>query len=202
MCATVPAAAFRRPEGFPLLGNTDGAPGSGSGKPLALRQRMPEPVSLLVLGLGDSTRGDDGLGAAAIGRLRSAWIVPAGVHVSEGRLPPGLESPDAALLVDAVAADAPAGAFIRLDGNRAVPAISERLPGLAGSLLERDPRRLVLVGLVPELVGPHPGLSRRVAAGLEGLVRRMVLEARQLGHEFRPRRPREPDGGAWTGREG
>jgi hypothetical protein len=132
---------------------------------------MHESVSLLVVGLGDPA----GLGAAVIERLRSRWIAPDGVHVAIGPLPAALEQHHAAVVVDAIADDAPAGAFVRLDGERAARRI-----GRAGGTS-------IVLGLVPDVVGTHPGLSPRVEAGLEGLVRRVVLEARQLGHQFHPR---------------
>ena len=162
---------------------------------------MSEPMSLLVLGLGNATHGDDGLGAATLGLLRRAWVAPAGVHIAEGRVPCDLRPSHAAVLIDAVRADAPPGAFIRLHGNQVAPAVRERLPG-AARLLDSGCGSVILLGIVPDVVGPRPGLSQRVAAGLEGLVRRVVLEARQLGHEFRPRRPPERGGVSSADREG
>ena len=150
------------------------------------------PGPLFVLGLGDAARGDDGLGAVAIDQLRNTWIAPATVHIGDGEVSPGLGTGHATVLVDAIAGDDPPGAFVRLHGDHAARAIAERAPSLAARLLDGQSAALILLGLVPDTAGRHPGLSHRVAAGLEGLVRRVVLEARQLGHEFRPRAPRRP----------
>jgi hydrogenase maturation protease len=162
---------------------------------------MTEPCRLLILGLGNVLCGDDGLGVAAVEVLARSHRVPEGVRILDGgtlglALLPYLEDAEAALLVDAIRADAPPGAPIRLAGEDVAPAVLERLSPhqigvadlLAGARLRgRSPRRLVLLGLVPETLELGLGRSAAVEAGLPALVERIVLEARALGHELAPK---------------
>jgi hydrogenase maturation protease len=53
--------------------------------------------------------------------------------------------------------------------------------------LDRYPRRLVLLGLVPASMELAVGLSPAVQPALPDLVQRIVDEARQLGFDFRLR---------------
>jgi hypothetical protein len=145
---------------------------------------MSEPIPLVVVGLGTPAHGDAGLGAAAIDLLRRTYTIPAGVRVGDG-FPWACEGPGVGLFIDAIESDAPAGAFIRLHGEEATPVVLRRLTATHGRW---DPQsQLILLGLVPHTTTPGTGLSRAVEAGLAGLVRRMVLEARHLGHELRPK---------------
>lgn len=166
---------------------------------------MSEPVRLLVLGLGNVLLGDDGLGAAAVARIRDAYDWPGDVRVFDGgtlglSLLPYIEDAETVILVDAIRADGPAGTFVRLDGDEVAPAVATRLsPHQVGvsDLLdgarwrERYPSRVILLGLVPESIELAVGLSKDVAAGLDGLVGRVVGEAAALGFAFRPRRAHE-----------
>ena len=145
---------------------------------------MPENV-LVVVGLGNEQCGDDGLGAAAIRLLASRYDAPAGVRVVDAAALAPDALPDLgeveALVVDAVSSDCPPGAFVRLAGDEVASLLRERLPG-------RTPRRTVVLGLVPATREPGDPRSRAVEAGLAGLVCRIVLEARLLGHHFTRRR--------------
>jgi hydrogenase maturation protease len=160
-----------------------------------------EPVSLLVLGLGNVLCGDDGLGPAALGLLARRYRAPAGVEVVDGGTL-GLSLLDyvvearAAILVDAIRADASPGALVRLEGRAVPPAVADRLSphqvGVADLLqcagwLGRCPDPLILVGLVPATVALGLGRSPAVVARLPALVECVVAEARRLGHAFAPR---------------
>ena len=160
---------------------------------------MSERTPLVVLGLGNLLLQDDGIGVAAVERLRQRYEVPEGVSVLDGgtlglSLLPYLEAADAVILVDAVKADAPAGSFVRLDGEDVPPAVATRLSphqvGVADLLdgarwLGRYPARVVLLGLVPESLDLAVGLSPDVDAALPDLVERVADEARTLGFHFR-----------------
>jgi hydrogenase maturation protease len=153
---------------------------------------------LLVLGLGNVLLGDDGIGPAAIARLRGAHEIPDGAHVLDGgtlglSLLPYLEDARTVILVDAVAADAPAGTLLRLEGADVGPAVAERLsPHQVGvaDLLEaarwhdREPARLVLLGVVPESIELGLGLSEPAQRSLPGLVELVCAEARACGFPF------------------
>ncbi len=154
---------------------------------------MPDETALLIMGLGTARDGDGGLGAAVLDRLRRDWIAPPAVRLASADPPGDVARVRAALVVDAVPADMPAGAFVRLRGEEVPAGVLERCPE-AIAALGRDEHRgegseLIVVGLVPETYAPGCGLSARVASGLQGLVRHVVLEARRLGHDFRLRHP-------------
>ena len=156
------------------------------------------PAGLLVLGLGNVLLGDDGVGPAAIARLRDAHDIPGGARVLDGgtlglSLLPYLEDARAVILVDAVAADAPAGTLVRLEGADVGPAVAERLsPHQVGvaDLLEgarwhdREPVRLVLLGIVPESIELGLGLSEPARRSLPALVELVCAEARACGFPF------------------
>jgi hydrogenase maturation protease len=162
---------------------------------------MSERTPLLVLGLGNVLLEDDGVGAAAVALLLSRFEAPGGARVLDGgtlglSLLPYLDEADAVILVDAVSADGRPGSVIRLDGDDVAPAVATRLSphqvGVADLLdgarwLDRYPRRVVLLGLVPESMNLAVGLSPLVRASLPELVERVVEEARALGFVFQPR---------------
>jgi hydrogenase maturation protease len=158
-------------------------------------------VRLLVLGLGNVLCGDDGLGAVAVHLLDRQYRAPEGVEVLDGgtlglSLLPRLEQAHEAILVDAIRAEGPPGALVRLEGDDVAPAVASRLSvhqvGVV-DLLEAArwcgcyPSRLILLGLVPQSLELGVGRTPAVQAALPGLVARVVEEARALGHVFVPR---------------
>jgi len=100
------------------------------------------------------------------------------------------------LLVDAVAADAPVGTIVRLEGNEVVLAAETRLSvhqiGVAdllegARLLGGNPEEVVLVGVVPGRI--ELGLDRTpaVESRLGDLVAAAVAEAAALGFPLQRR---------------
>jgi hydrogenase maturation protease len=150
----------------------------------------------LVLGLGNLLCSDDGLGIAAVEDLVRTYRLPPGVRALDGgtlglSLLHCFEDGDDAMLIDAVAADRPPGTLVRLDGAQVAPAVRDRLSphqvGVADlldalRLLGRLPRRLILLGLVPESLAFGVGLSRVVARRIPDLVAAVVDELRAGGH--------------------
>lgn len=174
---------------------------------------MSEPearADLLILGLGNVLCADDGLGAAAVARLTRAWAPPPGVLVRDGgtlglALLPLVEAARDVVLVDAVRADAPPGTLVRLEGEAVPAAALERLSvhqigvaDLLGALAWRGrmPRRLVLLGLVPETIDLDLGRSPAVEAALPALVAAIVEEAAALGARFALRTTDESEHGS------
>lgn len=167
---------------------------------------MSERTPLLVLGLGNLLLEDDGVGAAAVALLLDRYEVPAGARVLDGgtlglSLLPYLDAADSVILVDAIRVEAGPGSLVRLEGDDVPPAVATRLSphqvGVADLLdgarwLGRYPRRVVLLGLVPESMELAVGLSPRVRPALPVLVERIVEEARTLGFAFRRRSTEEP----------
>ena len=167
----------------------------------------PRPTPLLVLGLGNLLCGDDGLGAAAVARLDRDWEAPDGTLVLDGgtlglALLSCFEDARDVILVDAVSADEPAGALVRLTGEEVAPAVLHRLSphqiGVAdilesARLRGRFPERLVLLGLVPLTFRLSIERSPAVESRLQRLVDEVVAEARRMGHVF-VRRPSDQAG--------
>ncbi|HEX4914037.1 MAG TPA: hydrogenase maturation protease [Vicinamibacterales bacterium] len=152
-------------------------------------------IDLLVLGLGNVLLGDDGAGPAVIARLRQTRAVGGNIRMLDGgtlglSLLPHLEDARRVILVDAVAADAPAGTLVRLTGAEVGPAVATRLsPHQVGvaDLLEgarwhdREPQHLVLLGVVPESIELGVGLSQPVRGALPELIELVCAEARACG---------------------
>ena len=152
-------------------------------------------ADLLVLGLGNLLLTDDGLGPAVMSELVRRFAAPEGVSLLDGgtlglALLGELAEARAAILVDAVAAEAPAGTLVRIEGDDVAPAVAERLSphqiGVAdllgaARLLGREPPTLVLLGAVAPVAGAgrrlHAagGRVHRSAGRLRG---RRVLRAR------------------------
>jgi hydrogenase maturation protease len=162
---------------------------------------VPEKGGLLVLGLGNLLCGDDGAGVAAVELLRQTYEAPPGVSVLDGgtlglSLLPYVEDASDAILVDAIRADAPPGAAVRLEGSDVPLAARERLSvhqvGVAdllggAHLVGRLPDRLLLLGVVPETLELRFGRSASVEAALPDLVERIVTEAEAWGYRFVPK---------------
>ncbi len=164
---------------------------------LCARQRN----NLLILGLGNVICGDDGLGVAAVERLRREYELPGGVEVLDGgtlglSLLAHATGADDLLLLDAIRADAPPGSLVRLDGDEVGPAVRERLSvhqiGVADlldamRLVDDVPRRMVLLGLVPAALELSIERSPAVEANLGELVAAAAEEAGSLGYSLRRR---------------
>ncbi len=166
---------------------------------------MDDRGSLLILGLGNVICGDDGLGVAAVERLRRRYLLPPGVRALDGgtlglTLLGEFEGVDNVILVDAVRIDAPPGTPVRLDGKAVETAARERLSvhqiGVADlldalRLLGAFPQRLVLLGMVPHTLELGLGRSPEVEAGIEGLIEAIAAEALGMGFPLRRRRDDE-----------
>ena len=159
---------------------------------------IPEPSSLLILGLGNVLCSDDGLGVAAVRELQAQYRWPENVRVLDGgtmglSLLSLFSGGEDVLMLDAVAVDQPPGSLVRIDGDEVVPAVQHRLSVhqigvvdlLAGlHLVGAFPRRLVLLGMVPESLGLGVDLSPAVQAGMPRLLETVGEEARSLGYSL------------------
>lgn len=155
-----------------------------------------ETPGLLILGLGNVLLADDGLGIAAVARLAARYDLPSSVRAVDGgtlglALLPLLTDARDVILVDAVAADAPAGTLVRLGGDEVPGAVRHRLSphqvGVAdlldgARLLDQLPGRLVLLGLVPASLSLAVARSAPVEEHLDELVEALAAETRALGY--------------------
>ncbi len=150
---------------------------------------------VVLIGLGNPLRRDEGLGLSALRRLTERVPLPASVRVVEGAtlglsLLDHVEGVERLLVLDAVVTGGAPGRLVRLEGE-AVPARLRRpasahdlaLPDVLAlaRLLGGGPRELVVLGLEPASVEAGTGLSEPVAAGLDRLVEAAAAQLRHWG---------------------
>jgi hydrogenase maturation protease len=162
----------------------------------------PRSGKALVVGLGNPLMGDDGVGLAALARLRQAWKLPPTVEALDGgtwglSLLPAIESAGQVLFLDAVRAGRRPGALAELT--------REELPRMLGlklsphqidlrevlALLElRDatPAEMACLGLEPASIEMRHGLSPHLATRLDALAMAAARRLRAWGHPVRRRR--------------
>jgi len=158
------------------------------------REAIPR---ILVLGLGNILLGDEGVGVRVVERLQALYEFPQEVQVLDGGtlaldLLPYVEDAGRLLVIDALEMGAEPGTIARLEGDE-VPAflsvkISPHQVGLAdllaaARLRDRYPRELVLWGVQPGVMSPGLELSSPVAAQVEVLVYRVLVELSRWGIE-------------------
>jgi len=150
------------------------------------------PRSVVVIGVGNELRGDDGAGLEAVRRVREQLPASVGVHLHEGEAIGLLElwqKADTAVLIDAVRSGAPPGTIHRLDASHApLPSLVRRSSshtiGIGDAIelaraLGTLPRRIRVYGIEGHRFEAGAGLSDEVSAALDPLVRE--LRAQVLG---------------------
>ncbi len=156
-----------------------------------LKARAP----VVVIGVGNSLRGDDAAGLEAVRSLHER-AARAGVAVMEQEgetlgLIEQWEGATAVVLVDATHSGSPPGTIHRLDASStALPAqlrssSSTHAVGIGEAIelarsLDRLPRRVVLYGVEGRSFGTGAGLSDEVRAAIPALAAAVVSEAREL----------------------
>ncbi|TFG52025.1 MAG: hydrogenase maturation protease [Gemmatimonadales bacterium] len=157
---------------------------AGSSRPMhtSSMPKMSEGRTV-VLGLGNPLMGDDGLGLAALERLREQWEIP-GVELVDGgtwgmNLLPLVEESTHLILLDAIrSGDAP-GTLVEWERDRLPRYLSLKLSPHQIDLREilalaewRDtmPEEIVAVGLAPRDVVMTTSLSPEVDSGLDKVV--------------------------------
>jgi len=158
-------------------------------------------VSILVLGLGNILLSDEGVGVRIVEALDAAHDLPETVDVLDGGtsgidLLDTVADRDCLIVADAVNADAPAGRVIRLEDDdirmlfetRFSPhqlGLSDLLATLR--LIGHAPRRVVLIGVVPNDLSLGMELSAVAADGRDQAVGTIVEELGRLGVPLKPR---------------
>jgi len=162
---------------------------------------MTEPLRCTVIGLGSPLMGDDGLGLAALERLRRDYDVPESVELVDGgtwgmSLLPVIEDAQHLLFLDAINTGARPGTVISLEKEqiprylamkvsphqvdlRDVLAVAE----LRGTI----PEHTRAIGLQPERVEMAVGLSETLEHELDGLMATIVRQLETWGFTCRPR---------------
>jgi hydrogenase maturation protease len=149
----------------------------------------------VVIGLGNPLMGDDGVGLAALERLRAEWGLD-GVELVDGAtwglsLLPVIEDAERLVLVDAIAANGAPGDIIELSRDRLPIYLTRKLSphqvdmrdALAvAELRGRLPNDVVAIGVQPETVALGTELSAPVGQQLGALVGAVVAQLEHWGH--------------------
>ncbi len=153
---------------------------------------MTEKKRIVVLGLGNLIRSDDGVGVHAVRVLRQDSRVPDCVEVIEGGttgldLLPVIEDATHVLALDAVNTGAAGGTLKRFDLSQlgslpGSPSVHQL--GFADLLealrwMDKTSKQVVLLGVQPSETGWGDALSPEVEAALPALVQAAVEELEQ-----------------------
>jgi hydrogenase maturation protease len=157
-------------------------------------------MNVLVLGLGNILMSDEGVGVRIIEALDASHDMPNGVDVLDGGtsgmdLLDMVADRDCLIVADAINAEGPAGRVIRLQDEQIKMLFETRFSphqlGLSDllatlRLIDRAPRRVVVVGVVPANLRLGMELSPAVAEGRDAALQMIVGELDGLG--IMPRR--------------
>ncbi|MFZ4701960.1 MAG: HyaD/HybD family hydrogenase maturation endopeptidase [Candidatus Methylumidiphilus sp.] len=156
--------------------------------------------NILLLGLGNLLLRDDGLGIRALELLQDRYDLPDEVDCVDGgvlglELMAHVEGRTHLLAIDAVQTGQAAGTLVRLEGEEIPKGLTVKLSmhqvtfadimalsALRGTL----PPRLVVWGVVPEILESGVGLTPVVEAQLGGLVNAVVGELESWGIKASP----------------
>lgn len=153
-------------------------------------------VSIVVVGVGNSLRGDDAAGIVVAERLRADSPSGLDVRICElepSRLIDALDGAEVAFVVDAVATGAPPGTLHRFDASdKPVPSLELRSSthalGIGESLevaraLGRLPARTIVFGVEGSEFSAGAELSPAAAEGVERAVATVLAEVRLCTNE-------------------
>lgn len=152
-------------------------------------------MNVLVLGIGNILLSDEGIGVRVVEALEEQYRLPPGVECVDGgtsgfALMDLFEGRDHVLIVDAIVSDAAPGTVVKLV-DREVPTffqarmtphqigLSDVLAALM--LLDRGPKALTLLGIVPASLELSVELSPTLKSDLDGYVERVAQELNVIG---------------------
>jgi len=147
-------------------------------------------TNTMILGVGNLLLTDDGVGIHAIQRLQAEYEIPEEVQVVDGGtcgldLLQFLDGVDNLVIVDAAHLNREAGAMARMEGDQVPAYLALKtspheigLPELmfTAKLIDIYPKRVVVLGVQPESIETHVGLTPPVAARLDELVETLANE--------------------------
>ncbi|MEZ5151080.1 hydrogenase maturation protease [Rhodococcus zopfii] len=146
-------------------------------------------MTIVVLGLGQDFRRDDGIGHAIAREVAARAASAIRVHVADGeptRLLDAWDGAELAVLIDSVVCDSPCTGTVRRYDSTAVTLSSVRATSTHGlglvaalelaALLDRLPRRWVLYTVEVADVGFGCGLSPAAARAIEPVVSAVLAE--------------------------
>jgi hydrogenase maturation protease len=159
-------------------------------------------ADVVVLGLGNLLRSDEGLGVRALWQLRDNYDLPPGVRLVDGgtlglELLDEIESTPRLLVLDAALTDGAEGEIIRLEGDTVPVFIAAHAgahdTGLAEVLaLARfratEPEEVVVLGMQPATIELGWDLSPEISTSLDSLVDAAVAELDRWGFGCTARR--------------
>jgi hydrogenase maturation protease len=168
-----------------------------------------KPPRIAVIGLGNVLLGDDGFGPFVVGQLATQWDVPESVTLIDGGTPglglvTLLADCDEAILVDCVAATGCPGELRSYTDEELrtlplKPRVSPHDPAVQEALaitqlLGHGPRRVSLIGVIPEVLEVGTDLSAPVLASAPVAVALVVEALANAGAgPVRRARPRPQD---------
>jgi hydrogenase maturation protease len=152
----------------------------------------------VVIGLGNPLMADDGVGLAALDRLRGVEFDPPVTLIDGGtwglNLLPVIEDADEVLLLDAINVAAEPGTLTVLEMHQLPKYLSTKVSPhqvdlhdvlALAELRGRLPSRTAAIGIQPAIVEMRSGLSPAVQQGVDALARAAVQRLREWGHAAR-----------------
>jgi hydrogenase maturation protease len=158
-------------------------------------------MKVVVLGVGNIILTDEGVGVRVIDALERDYAMPEGVTVIDAgtsgmEMLEDLSHLDFLLVVDAIAANKPPGALVKLSGDE-VPVFFRRnlsphgigLSDVLASLefMEAEPKETVILGAQPVSMELSTELTPAIAALVPELVAQVVVELTARGLAPTPR---------------
>ncbi|MBC3378304.1 HyaD/HybD family hydrogenase maturation endopeptidase [Serratia fonticola] len=158
-------------------------------------------MRILVLGIGNLLLGDEAVGVRIVEALEQRYRLPAHVEVLDGgtsgmELMEMMADRDHLIVADAVLTGAAPGSIAVLYDEE-IPAlftrkVSPHQLGLSDVLMalrltDEFPRRLTLVGVVPESLKPGIGLSAVVSQAIEPALAQLLLALQESGVVAEPK---------------
>jgi hydrogenase maturation protease len=163
---------------------------------------MSDARGVAVIGVGNPIMGDDGLGLAALARLREGWEVPPEVSLIDGgtwgmNLLPLIEDAEAVIFLDAITAGRKPGEAVELERDALPKWVALKLSPHQMDLKEvlalaelrgTLPERAVAIGAEPAWLELSTSLSREAAGAVESVATRAAQRLGEWGFPC-PKRP-------------